>query len=368
MNLPIEANLEREQDQVSRNEVQLFMAEATDAFDLVKVEAEQKALVSTIKETFSWTAPEQFARLEATGVSRFADSIIEGVRSSELGSVHDHLTELRMVTQRLSGELEPSGLFGRLFFRASKALEQFAADWDTLAGQIGRVVATLERDRRGSMITIENLRVLREEALDNFRRMAAAIVAGRELLAEERARLADLHRQVGNGKDSVQAAELRQLEQRADVFDRRLTNLEKSRAIAAGMIPTIQQTLHSEIIVSEELDMALTQAIPLMKQQLALVAEQVRQQERLKSLSATRTATEEMMGDIADRLGQNEELIQEQVREGIASTQTVIAFLDKIGTTLEEIDQRQTEAQKDRAAARVELESAVEGLRDKLIG
>ncbi len=355
-----------QQDAEVRREVEVFLGEASRAFDLEAARAEKQALIEQIKGDFSWQQPERFAADQAAGVSQFADTIIEGVRSANLGSVHDHLTELRMVSKRLSGQLEPSGIFTRFFFNARKAVERFAADWSTVDAQINQVIATLERDKRGSLITIENLREIGQEAISNFRHMAAAIVAGREILTEERQRLAELKEKVDTAEDAVQAAELRQLEQRADVFDRRLTNLEKSRAIAAGMIPTIQQTLHSEIIVSEELDMALSQAIPLMKQQLALVVEQVRQQKRLQSLAATRNATEEMMEEIADRLETNQDMVDKQVREGIASADKVVEFLQRIGDTIEEIDQRQSEAQRDRAAARDQLQQAVADLKDRL--
>ncbi|SEP14969.1 toxic anion resistance protein [Aquisalimonas asiatica] len=367
MTLPV-VELERNKDHAARQEVDQFLGDAAQAFDLQAAREEQQGRINEIKEGFCWDAPERFAAAEASGVSEFADVIVEGVRSADLGSVHDHLTELRLVTARLGRDLEPSGFFGRLFFNGRKALEKFSAQWSTVSGQIDQVIATLERDKRGSMVTIENLRALRQEALQNFKRMAAAIVAGREILDAERQRLGQLRDDIATGSDSVEAAELRQLEQRADVFDRRLTNLEKSRAIAAGMIPTIQQTLHSEIIVTEELDMALTQAVPVMKQQLALVAEQVRQQERLQSLEATRNTTEEMMGEVAERLDTNQRMVDEQVREGIASADKVVEFLTRIGDTIEDIDQRQAAAQQDRAAARGALEEAVDDLKHRLAG
>lgn len=355
-----------QQDAEVRREVEVFLDDASRAFDLDAARSQRQALIKQIKGDFSWEQPERFASSQAGGVSQFADTIVEGVRSSNLGSVHEHLTELRMVSKRLSGKLEPSGLLSRFFFNARKALERFAADWSTVDAQINQVIATLERDKRGSLVTIENLREIGQEAIENFRHMAAAIIAGREILAEERQRLAELKTELDSSEDAVQAARFRQLEQRADVFDRRLTNLEKSRAIAAGMIPTIQQTLHSEIIVSEELDMALSQAIPLMKQQLAVVVEQVRQQERLQSLAATRNTTEEMMGEIANRLEANQDMVDQQVREGIASAEKVAEFLNRIGDTIEEIDQRQSEAQRDRAAAREQLQQAVSDLKERL--
>jgi uncharacterized protein YaaN involved in tellurite resistance len=362
-----EVSLSPQQDQAARGELEGFLNQANDAFDLDVIRSQQRELVDQIKQGFTWDTPERFAAEQATGVTQFADAIVEGVRSSELGSVHEHLSELRMVTKRLNEKLEPKGFLSRFFFKARKALEQFATDWDSVDGQINQVIAVLERDRRESLLSIERLRELGSEAVGNFRRMSAAILAGQELLAEERKRLEDLHAEVEKSGDNVQAAELRQLDQRADVFDRRLTNLEKSRGIAAGMIPTIQQTLFSEIIVSEELDMALTQAIPLMKQQLAVVAEQVRQEQRLESLSATRATTDKMMDEIADRLETNQQKVDEQVREGIASADQVVAFLGRIGDTIESIDQRQADAQRDRAAARDRLQSAVGDLRDRLL-
>lgn len=367
MTLPAEIDVKAQPDQASRQQLETFLGDASEAFDLERIQGDQRVLVEDIKHGFDWSAPESFAVNHATGVSRFADAIVDGVRSTDLGSVHEHLVELRMVTSRLNQQLEPSGFFSRLVFNAQKALAAFAADWDSVDGQINQVIATLERDRRGSLVSIESLRNLGQEAVENFRRMTAAIIAGRELLSEERDRLEARRAEVEASGDSVQAAELRQLEHRAEVFDRRLTNLEKSRGIAAGMIPTIQQTLFSEILVSEELDMALTQAIPLMKQQLAVVAEQVRQEQRLQSLSATREATDRMMDDIADRLESNQEKVDVQVREGIASTDNVVAFIERIGDTIEQIDQRQGEAQRDRADARQRLESAVGELRDRLL-
>lgn len=357
---------ERPRDDAARSSVDAFTSEANAAFDLDTAEREQRDRIEQIKRAFDWEHPERFAEQEAHGVSQFADTIIGSVRSAELGSIHDHLTDLRMITKRLGNKLEPKGWLGRLLFNGRKALEQFAADWDTVGGQIDDVIAMLEKDKRGSAVSIENLRQLREEAIGNFRNMAAAIVAGRELLAEARTELEDLRAQEHADDDAVASAAIRRREQQIDVFDRRLTNLEKSRAIAAGMIPTIQQTLHSEIVVSEELDMALTQTIPVMKQQLALTAEQVRQQERLQSLSATRQTTEQMMEEIGDRLQTNQAMVDEQVREGIASAEKVAAFLEKIGSTIDEIDRRQADAQADRKAARGNLQQAVEDLGQRL--
>lgn len=368
MTLPVDIDVQPQPDQAARQQLETFLVEASDAFDLECSRAEQQALVDSIKASFAWQTPETFAAEQATGVSQFADAIVEGFRSAELGSVHEHLSELRLITRRLNQQLEPKGFLSRLMFNAQRALESFAADWATVDGQISRVVATLERDRRDSLVSIERLRNLGQEAVGNFRHMTAAIIAGRELLDEQRDWLRERRAEIETAGDSVQISELRQLEHRADVFDRRLTNLEKSRGIAAGMIPTIQQTLFSEIIVSEEIDMALTQAIPLMKQQLAVVAEQVRQEQRLHSLSATRDTTDKMMGDIADRLETNQETVEAQVREGIASIDQVVTFINRIGDTIEAIDQRQGDAQRDRAEARQRLESAVGDLRDRLLG
>lgn len=367
MSLPQVVEPKREHNVALNQEVEQFLGDASLAFNLEQAELHQRELINQIKSDFSWQTPEQFGDQEARGVSSFADTIIKGVKSSSMGSAHNHLSELRMITKRLGNKMEPQGIIGKLFFNGRKALEQFSSDWDTVDGQISHVVATLERDRRESLVSIESLRRLREESLHNFRRMAAAIIAGREILAEERLRLEDIRNTINNDDSGVQAAEFRQLEQNVDIFDRRLTNLEKSRSISAGMIPSVQQTLRSEIIVSEELDMALTQAIPLMKQQMALVVEQVRQEERLASLAATRDATDSMMDDIATRLKTNQEKVDEQVREGIASADKVVEFLERIGTTIEEIDQRQSQAQSDRMVAREKMEEAVLNLKNQLI-
>lgn len=358
-------NVKTVQDEAARSETASFLAEAEQAFDLDHAREKRRDQVDAFKSDFDWEAPERFAEEPTAAVAGFADSMLEGVRSAELGTAHEKLTELRMITRGLADDLEPKGFLRRWFFNARKAFEQFAAEWGSVSQQIDEVIASLERDKRGSAVSIENLRMLRAEAIANFERMAIAVVAGRELL-EDRRRELDVLKSGADVDDPARSSHFRALEQQYDIFDRRVTNLEKARSIASGMIPTIQQTLHSEIIVSEELDMALTQAIPVMKQQLALIAEQVRQGERLASLSATRGATEEMMGEISKRLQENQQQVDAQVREGIASADRVSAFLDEIGQTIEAIDQRQNEAQKDRAQARVMLQKSVAELGRRL--
>jgi len=109
----------------------------------------------------------------------------------------------------------------------------------------------------------------------------------------------------------------------------------------------------------QEFEMLITQAIPAWKVNATTIIEQLKTAERLEALAEGRSFTESQLEQIAQNLEQNETKIMEQTREGIASTDKVIAMLNSLDHTLTQLDTKAAQVMAEREDARKRLGEAV---------
>jgi len=336
-------------------------------------DAETARRIEAIMAEMDDMDPDRFAAGPAGLTSDYANRVLEHVTTSELDGVHDKLVELNLLYKGLGADRlrkDQHGLFGRMMFSFRKELEKFRQRFESARTTVDRLVAHLEQDQRESAIAIQTLATMGHEVTAAFRELALHVEAGQRKLDVWRAEGPQTPGQAspaGSETDQLMdAMDQRAWAERLDHWDRVVTNLTKTRTIMGTTIPTVYQTLKMERVVMEELGTALTQFIPAIRQQIALFVQQARQGRRLENLKATREMTDAVLEQVAGQLEHNADLLNQQMREGGASTDVLLKMMDDVAGSIERLDQQTREAMAYRAESRRKLQDATRAFADRV--
>lgn len=336
----------------------------------------ERARIEEIKSGVDLTSANSvldFGAASERRVGAFADSVLDQVLGRDLGPMHDKLSELRQVAGGLDPErLKGGGLLNRLFFDARREVDRFADSFRSARQRIDAIAGELE-DRVDEVgLGIALLDRLFEENLETFRELSLHIAAGHELLAHYAdevipAAEAEARARADQPDGELAAQKVRDLKAAVDRLDRKVMNLEKSKAIAHAAMPTIRQVQQTGITLIEELRMAIAHAIPAWKSTMLIHVEQMRQKVGLAALDAMTEFTNAQLKTMAQQLDSNVEAAHKQSRRGIADVAAITETIDSLLATLDRIDRLDSEARRARAEGRKALAEAERSLRQRQI-
>lgn len=338
-----------------------------------ELEPAERQKVDQIKQTIdimSSTSVIGFGTASEQRVADFADSVLDQVMSKDLGPVHEQLGEIKSIANGLEpGRLqEKQGFFSRLFFNLKKEISSFSDRFMTARGQIDAIANKLEDQIQDVNLGLIMLDKLFDQNLDNFRELSLHIEAGKELLQHYRdvelPRLQAEAEAKANDPDALlHAQQVRDLKAGVERLDRKIMNLEKSKAIAHASMPTIRQVQQTGIMLVEELRTALAHAIPAWKNTMLIHIEQLKQKHGLATLQAMTDFTNAQLKAMADQLQENTVQIHEQSQRGIADVEAITYTINTLIGTLDKVDQLEAQARQARTQGRAELAKAEAELR-----
>lgn len=342
------------------------------------VETEDRERIDQIKQTVDVTSATSvlgFGTRSEQEMAAFADSVLEQVMSKDTGSVHERLSEMKLIAQGLDASKlkEKKGFFARLFFNVKREVQKFADRFQTARGQIDGIAAQLEDHIMEVQRGIIVLDKLFDQNAENFKELALHIVAGHELLDHYRDTvLPEVEAKAAAAGDDpdgmLVAQEVRDLKAAIERLDRKIMNLEKSKTIAFATMPTIRQVQQTGIILVEELKSAIAHAIPAWKNTMVVAIEQLRQRHGIETLQAMTDFTNAQMRAMADQLHDNSIAIQEQSQRGIVDVDVLTETIGKLIETFDKVEKLEGEAREARNQGRAALAKAEQDLRQQQAG
>ncbi len=321
-------------------------------------------------DLMSSTSVINFGTQSERRVADFADSVLEQVMSKDLGPVHERLSEIKMIANGLNAERlrEKKGFFSRLFFNVKREIASFSDRFMTARGQIDGIAARMEDHIQEVNLGLIMLDKLFDQNLENFRELSLHIQAGKELLEHYRTVVlkqaeAEAKARENDPNALVYAQQVRDLKAAIERLDRKIMNLEKSKAIAHASMPTIRQVQQTGIMLVEELRSAIAHAIPAWKNTMLIHIEQLKQRHGLETLKAMTDFTNAQLQAMADQLEQNTVAIHQQSQRGIADVEAITYTINKLIGTLDKVDDLERQAREARERGRAELAKAEADLR-----
>ena len=262
---------------------------------------------------------------------------------------------------------EKGGFFG-LFKKAPATIERMKANYAKAEANVDKVCNQLQAHQNQLSKDIVLLDHMYDANLDYYKELTIYILAGKKRLEEERAgKLVELKAEAdrtGAVEDAQRANDYAGL---LDRFEKKIFDLELTRAISIQMAPQIRLIQSSDIVMVEKIQTTLVNTIPLWKNQmvLALGVEDMRQ--ATEATRAVSDMTNELLKRNAETLKQGTIAVAEESERSIIEVETIQETNQKLIETLEEVLRISAEGRQKRADAESSLGQIEDDLRAKLL-
>ena len=131
----------------------------------------------------------QFGAAAQAKISEFSDSILEDVKTKNIGETGDLLSDLVSQIKSFDRDIsnsEKKGLIEKLFNNAKKELDKIIAKYSKIEKNIDTIEKGLEKDKLQMLKDITIFDTMYEKNLEYFKEISLYIIAGEKKLEELR--------------------------------------------------------------------------------------------------------------------------------------------------------------------------------------
>ncbi|AZV78894.1 toxic anion resistance protein [Parasedimentitalea marina] len=302
-----------------------------------------------------------------------SQAMLTDVRNKDVGpagdSLRDMVTAIRgFSVSELDVRRKPS-FWERILGKAAP-FAKFTARYETVQGQIDKITDNLLGHEHTLLKDIKSLDLLYAKTLEFYDELGLYIAAGQEKLAElDSTAIPAKEAEVAaaeEGKQVMQAQELRDLRAARDDLERRVHDLKLTRQVTMQSLPSIRLVQENDKSLVTKINSTLVNTVPLWETQLAQAVTIQRSAEAAAAVRDANDLTNELLTANAANLRSSNKMVREEMERGVFDIEAVKqANADLIGTIQDSLaiaDQGKAQ----RAAAEVELKKMEGELRDTL--
>ena len=301
-------------------------------------------------------------------ISQFADSTLKNVQTKDLDEVGDMITNLVTELKGFNAdENENKGLFGFLK-RQTSNLASLKARYDKAEVNVDRIVEELEKHQIQLLRDIALLDKLYDQNLLYFKELSMYIAAGKKRLESFRANeiQAALDKAEASGlAEDAQAA--KDLNDKADRFEKKLYDLELTRNISIQMAPQIRLIQSSNQMMAEKIQTSIVNTIPLWKSQMVLAMGLAHTQDAMEAQRAVTDVTNDLLRKNAEKLHMATVESAKEAERGIIDIETLKHTNKMLIDTMDEVLTIQRQGRERRATAENELAQIETELKNKIL-
>lgn len=298
----------------------------------------------------------------------FSDMALEKVRTKDLGTVGDTLSELIVELKGFSAlEEENKGIKG-LFRKAANPVVKLKAKYDKAEVNVEKVVDVLE----GHQVTLtKDIAVLDEMFAannTNFKQLSMYIVAGKKKLEEAQdVTLPQLKAKAEASGEAADAQAANDFASMCNRFEKKLHDLDLTRTVSLQMAPQIRMVQNNDALMVEKIQTTLVNTIPLWKSQMVLALGLANNEAAVEAQKAVSDTTNELLKKNAEVLKKTTVDVARESERGIVDIETLKNTNRQLIETIDEVMKIQQEGREKRKAAEVELAKIELELKNKLL-
>ena len=297
----------------------------------------------------------------------FSETALENVKTKDLGEVGKMLTDVVTELREMDTEEEEKGFLG-FFKKSGNKLANLRAKYDKAEANVERICKELESHQIQLLKDIALLDKMYELNLTYFKELSMYIEAGKRKIQDVQQReLPELEaraRLSGLPEDAQKASDLSALCNR---FEKKVHDLELTRAISLQMAPQIRLVQGNDTQMSEKIQSTLVNTIPLWKSQMVLAVGVENSARAAKAQREVTDMTNELLKRNAEKLKMATIDTAKEAERGIVDIETLKATNETLISTLDEVMKIQTEGREKRKAAELELNRIEGELKQKLL-
>ena len=281
-------------------------------------------------------------------IADFSETALSNVRTKDMGEVGQLLTDVVAQLRDFDTE-EDKGFFG-LFKKSGDKLNAMGNHQVVLL----KDVAVLDK--------------LYQLNLNYFKELSMYILAGKKKLTQaknvELPELLEKAQKSGLPEDTQAAKDFAAMCER---FEKKIYDLELTRAISLQMAPQIRLIQSNDIAMSEKIQSTLVNTIPLWKSQMVIAIGLDHATDAAKAQRAVSDMTNELLKKNAEALKVASVETAKESERGIVDIETLKTTNQTLMTTLDEVMKIQEEGRARRQSAEEDLQRIENEMRDKLL-
>ena len=299
-------------------------------------------------------------------IADFSESALDNVRNKELGEVGELLSSV-VAELKCFDEEEQKGFLG-IFKKASNSIETMKAKYGKAEANVNTMVEVLEGHQVQLMKDTAMLDKMYEINKNYFKELNMYILAGKDKIEQvkniELPALIDKAQKSGLQED---AQEVNDMKAMVDRFEKKIHDLELTKAISLQMAPQIRLIQSNDTVMAEKIQSTLVNTIPLWKSQMVLALGMNRSVEAAKVQQAVTDVTNELLKKNAAMLHQSTVETAKASEKSIVDINTLTETNKLLIQTLDEVMQIQAEGKEKRKQAEIELNRIENDLKNRLL-
>ena len=330
---------------------------------------EEKAMVESFSNQIDLTNSTMILQYGAGTQKKMADfseTALENVKTKDLGEIGGLLTNV--VTELKAFDEEESKGFLGIFKKTSNKLESMKAKYAKAESNVNEIVQVLEGHQVQLLKDVAVLDKMYELNLTYYKELTMYILAGKKKLQEVRStelkQLVEKAAMTGLAEDAQAAKDLDDMCNR---FEKKLHDLELTRAISMQTAPQIRMVQSNDTIMVEKIQSTVVNTIPLWKSQMVIALGVEHSIQAAETQRQVTDVTNELLKKNAEKLKLASVETAKESERGIVDIETLKATNENLISTLDEVMKIQQEGRIKRQEAEAEMQRMEGALKQKLL-
>ena len=296
----------------------------------------------------------------------FSDTALANVRTQDLGEVGDLITNVVGELKGFDAE-EEKGLFG-FFRKQANKLDVMKTRYAKAEANVEKISDALQQHQVRLMKDSAVLDKMYEQNLAYFKELTMYILAGKQKLEQVRStklrQLEETAQRTGLAEDA-QAA--RDLSEKCLRFEKKIHDLELTRAISIQTAPQIRMIQNNDTVMVEKIQTTLVNTIPLWKNQMVLALGIAHSTEAAQAQRQVTDITNALLKQNAEKLHMASGETAKEAERGIVDIETLKKTNAELIQTLDDVMKIQADGRARRQAAEAEMAKMENDLKSKLL-
>ena len=330
---------------------------------------EEQAMVAAFAEKIDVENTNQILQYGAgtqKKMADFSDTALATVRTQDLGEVGDLIVDVVGELKGFETE-EKKGLLG-FFQKKADQLENMKNRYAKAEQNVAKIGNALQEHQVRLLKDSAVMDKMYEQNLAYFKELTMYIMAGKQKLQEVRSgKLVELEekaKQTGLAEDA-QAA--RDLADKLNRFEKKIHDLELTRAISIQTAPQIRMIQNNDTVMVEKIQTTLMNTIPLWKNQMVLALGIAHSTEAAQAQRQVMDITNALLKQNAEKLHMASIETAKEAERGIVDIETLKATNAKLIQTFDDVLKIQADGRAKRLEAENEMARMENDLKIKLL-
>ena len=342
--------------------------EQLEAVPEMELTAEEQKQVNEFAEKIDLTNTQMILQYGAGSqkkIADFSESALNTIKTKDLDEVGELLTGV--VGQLREFNEEDKGFF-YIFKRQSDRLKDLKAKYDKVETNIGKITGVMESHQITLMKDVNMLDKMYELNLSYFKELSMYILAGKKKLEHAKTvELSELLKKAERTKLPEDTQTAKDFAAMCDRFEKKIYDLELTRAISLQMAPQIRLIQSNDITMSEKIQSTLVNTIPLWKSQMVIAIGLDHASDAAKAQRAVSDMTNGLLKKNAEALKIASVETAKEAERGIVDIETLKSTNQTLMTTLDDVMKIQEEGREKRRLAEADLQRIENEMRQKLL-